>query len=186
MENVNLKGHFLIAMPAMADPRFAKSVSLICEHNADGAVGLVINRPLDMSYQALFKQVGLDIAEHPMAEKPVHYGGPVQTERGFVLHRPAGQWDATINVVDDIALTTSKDILESIANGEGPQSILLTLGYAGWSPGQLEEELAQNAWLSVPADPRVLFDTPSGSVLESAMSLLGINFATLSEEAGHA
>lgn len=186
MDNVNLKGHFLIAMPAMTDPRFAKSVTYVCEHNADGALGLVINRPIEMDFKQLFSQIGLDLDHHPIASKPVMFGGPVQPDRGFVLHQPPGDWDSTIAIVGNTALTTSKDILKAISEGSGPDKVLLTLGYAGWSPGQLEEEMAQNAWLSVPANDHVLFDTPISEKLGSAMHLLGVDFANLSDEAGHA
>jgi len=186
VENVNLTGHFLIAMPAMTDPRFAKSVTYICEHNADGAIGLVINRPIDMTYTALFQQINLDLSNNPIAQEQVHFGGPVQPERGFVLHQPPGDWDSTIAITGDTALTTSKDIPEAVANGTGPEKILLTLGYAGWSPGQLEQEMGQNAWLTVPANEAVIFDIPSSGKLNAAMGLLGLDFARLSDEAGHA
>lgn len=186
MENVNLTGHFLIAMPAMTDPYFAKSVTFICEHNQDGAMGVVINRPIDMTVDALFEQINLPLNDNPLAAKAVHFGGPVQIDRGFVLHQPAGDWDSTIAINGDTALTTSKDILEAVANGQGPEKILITLGYAGWSAGQLEQEMAQNAWLSVQASDAVIFDLPSENKLNAAMNLLGVDFARLSEEAGHA
>ncbi len=186
MENVNLTGHFLIAMPAMADPRFAKSVTYICEHNEDGAIGLVINRPMDMTFNALFEQIDIDLGSNPIASKQVLFGGPVQPDRGFILHQPPGDWDSTIAITGDTALTTSKDILEAVANGTGPQKMLLTLGYAGWSPGQLEQEMGQNAWLSVQASDAVIFDTPTSNKLNAAMQLLGLDFARLSDEIGHA
>lgn len=186
MENVNLTGHFLIAMPAMTDPYFAKSVTFICEHNQDGAMGVVINRPIDMTLDALFEQINLSLDDNPLATSPVHFGGPVQIDRGFVLHQPAGDWDSTIAINGDTALTTSKDILEAVAKGQGPDKILITLGYAGWSAGQLEQEMGQNAWLSVQASDTVIFDLPSENKLHAAMNLLGLDFARLSEEAGHA
>ena len=186
MENVNLTGHFLIAMPAMTDPYFAKSVTFICEHNSDGAMGVVINRPIDMTLNALFEQIDLDINDQPFASTPVHFGGPVQIDRGFVLHQPAGEWQSTIAVYGNTALTTSKDVLEAVANGSGPEKILVTLGYAGWAAGQLEQEMGQNAWLSVKAQDSVIFDVPSVEKFSAAMSLLGVNLAQLSEEAGHA
>lgn len=186
MENVNLTGHFLIAMPAMTDPYFAKSLTLICEHNADGAIGIVINRPIDMQFDTLFQQINLDLKDNPLASSAVHFGGPVQTERGFVLHQPAEAWQSTIAVSSDTALTTSRDILEALANGNGPEKILITLGYAGWSSGQLEQEIGLNAWLSVPADSAVIFDLPDTDKLDAAMELLGVNFGQLSEGAGHA
>ncbi len=186
MENVNLTGHFLIAMPAMTDPYFAKSLTFICEHNKDGAMGVVINRPIDMTLDALFEQIDLDLNDNPIATKSVHFGGPVQIDRGFVLHKPAGEWQSTIAINGDTALTTSKDILEAVAHGNGPEKILVTLGYAGWSAGQLEQEMAHNAWLSVKAADSVIFDLPSADKLDAAMGLLGVDFSQLSEEAGHA
>lgn len=186
MENVNLTGHFLIAMPAMADPYFAKSVAYVCEHNANGALGIVINRPIDMKLHDLFEQISVDLGNVPLGNAPVHFGGPVQIDRGFVLHQPVGQWQSTIAVSGDTALTTSKDILEATARGEGPKKMLVSLGYAGWSPGQLEQELSQNAWLTVAAMDNIIFDLPAEEKLAAAMGLLGVDFASLSEEAGHA
>lgn len=186
MENVNLTGHFLIAMPAMSDPYFAKSVTYVCEHNDQGAMGIVINHPIDMKLDDLFEQINLELADKELGKTPVHFGGPVQIDRGFVLHQPVGQWQSTIAVSGDTALTTSKDILEASAHGDGPKKMLVSLGYAGWSAGQLEQELAQNAWLTVPAQDSVIFDLPSDQKLGAAMSLLGLDFARLSEEAGHA
>ncbi|MGH8771654.1 MAG: YqgE/AlgH family protein, partial [Burkholderiales bacterium] len=145
MQNVNLTGHFLIAMPSMADPHFAKSLTFICEHNDQGALGLVVNRPIDMTLQSLFEQLGIEQTEHSMDSLPVHFGGPVQTDRGFVLHEPVGRWQSTLAVDGNVGLTTSKDILEAVSKGEGPRNLLVTLGYAGWAPGQLEHELRQNA-----------------------------------------
>lgn len=186
VENVNLTGHFLIAMPAMTDPYFAKSVTFICEHNQDGAMGVVINRPIDMTFDTLFEQINLDLKDNPIASKAVHFGGPVQIDRGFVLHQPAGEWQSTIAIDGETALTTSKDILEAIALGTGPKKMLITLGYAGWAAGQLEQEMGQNAWLSVKAQGSVIFDLPSDEKLDAAMGLLGLDFARLSEGAGHA
>jgi putative transcriptional regulator len=186
VENVNLTGHFLIAMPAMADPYFAKSVAYVCEHNENGALGIVINRPIDMKLDDLFEQISIDLKDKELGSSAVHFGGPVQVDRGFVLHQPVGEWQSTIAVSGDTALTTSKDILEATARGEGPQKILVSLGYAGWSPGQLEQELSQNAWLTVPATEGIIFDLPAEEKLVAAMSLLGVDFASLSEEAGHA
>ncbi|MCB5188424.1 YqgE/AlgH family protein [Methylobacillus caricis] len=190
MENVNLTGQFLVAMPAMTDPYFAKSVTFICEHNADGAMGVVINRPIDMKLEALFKQVDLQLNDNPLAAQSVFLGGPVQLDRGFVLHQPEGDWNSTISINGNTALTTSKDILEAIANGQGPSKILITLGYAGWSAGQLEQEIAQNAWLTIEADitarDHLIFDLPHTNKVEAAMALLGLDFARFAEEAGHA
>ncbi|MCX7627922.1 MAG: YqgE/AlgH family protein [Methylophilaceae bacterium] len=186
MENVNLTGHFLIAMPAMADPYFARTVAYICEHNQNGALGIVINRPIDLTLQDLFRQVDLELQDTELAHAPVHFGGPVQIDRGFVLHQPVGAWQSTLRVSGDTALTTSRDILEATARGAGPRKMLVTLGYAGWSPGQLEQEISQNAWLTVPANDSIIFDLPAERKLAAAMALLGVDFATLSEEAGHA
>ena len=186
MENINLTGHFLIAMPAMQDPYYSKSLTYICEHNQDGAMGVVINRPTDMPLEKLFEQIKVDLSNVRIAKKPVHFGGPVQLDRGFVLHQPAGSWQSTIAVHGDTALTASKDILEAVAKGEGPEKIIVTLGYAGWSAGQLEEEMAHNAWLSVQANDHVIFDTPTEYKLNAAMHLLGIDLSQLSDEAGHA
>ncbi|HTP94859.1 MAG TPA: YqgE/AlgH family protein [Burkholderiales bacterium] len=186
MTNVNLTDHFLIAMPNMADPYFAKSLTYICEHNDRGALGLVVNRPIDMTVSALLEQVSIPISGQDLQSVPVHFGGPVQVDRGFVLHRPVGAWQSTLAVSGDIGLTTSKDILQAVGRGEGPQRMLVTLGYAGWAPGQLEHELAQNAWLTVQATSEVIFDLPHEERLVAAMELLGINFATLSDGAGHA
>ena len=186
MQSVNLTRHFLIAMPAMTDPHFAKTLTFICEHNDQGALGVIVNRPIDMTLHALLTQI--DIARPAAACKtvPVHYGGPVQIDRGFVLHAPAGAWKSTLTVGEEIGLTTSKDILEAAARGEGLAQMLVTLGYAGWAPGQLEHELAQNAWLTVNADTRILFETPAEQRYDASLKLLGISRAMLSDDAGHA
>lgn len=191
LENINLTGHFLIAMPNLTDPYFAKSVTFICTHNQDGAMGIVINRPTDMTYEVLFEKIKVDLENKMIASNPVLYGGPVQAERGFVLHQPAGEWDSSITICDKITLTTSKDILEAVAVGTGPSKLLLTLGYAGWTPGQLEQEIAQNAWLSVQAKDadtlnKILFETPHEEQFNAAMALLGFDPAMLSDVVGHA
>lgn len=186
VKNVNLTGHFLIAMPTMADPYFARSVTYICEHGPQGAMGIVINRPTDMKLDDLCNQINIQLDRPEIRQTPVHFGGPVQIERGFVLHQPVGHWNSTIAVTGDTALTTSKDILEAVAHGAGPAKMLVTLGYAGWSAGQLEQELAQNAWLTVPAQDSIIFDIPSSQKFSAAMGLLGLDLARLSEEAGHA
>jgi len=154
-------------------------------------MGVVINRPIDMKLDALFEQINLQLENDTLAQSAVHFGGPVQIDRGFVLHQPAGTWDSTIAVHGNTALTTSKDILEAVAHGQGPEKMLVTLGYAGWAAGQLEQEMAQNAWLSVKPDDlqsqdKVIFDIPNEEKFTAAMALLGINLATLSDEAGHA
>ena len=192
MSSIDLTHHFLIAMPNMADPYFSRSLTYICEHNDQGALGLVINRPIDMTLQALFERLSLTLRDSEYADAPIYFGGPVQTDRGFVLHAPAGNWQQTLRVGEKSGLatsnglTTSKDILEAVGRGEGPARLLVTLGYAGWSPGQLEHELSQNAWLTVQAQDGIIFDTPAEERLPAAMELLGIDFATLQDEAGHA
>ena len=186
MQQVNLTQHFLIAMPAMVDPHFAKSLTLVCEHNDQGALGLVVNRPTEMNLHALLEQVSIDPQGDAFKSIAVHFGGPVQVDRGFVLHTPVGEWQSTLAVGSEIGLTTSKDILQAVARGEGPNHLLVTLGYAGWAPGQLEHELTQNAWLTVPAQAGVIFDHPPDARLPAAMELLGIDFTQLSEQAGHA
>jgi putative transcriptional regulator len=186
MQSVNLTHHFLIAMPNMADPHFSKTLTYVCEHNEQGALGLVINRPLDITLATLLEQVSIPAASVDRRSDAVHFGGPVQTDRGFVLHSPLGQWQSTLSISADIGLTTSKDILEAAARGEGPRQMLVTLGYSGWAPGQLEHELAQNAWLTVEASEEVIFELPAEQRLPRAMQLLGVNYATLSEQSGRA
>jgi putative transcriptional regulator len=185
MQHVNLTQHFLIAMPAMADPHFARSLTFVCEHNDQGALGIVVNRPIEMNLHALLEQVSIAPETDVYKSVAVHFGGPVQVDRGFVLHSPLGAWQSTLAVSPDLGLTTSKDILEAVARGDGPAQILVTLGYAGWAAGQLEHELAQNAWLTVQATPHVIFDLPADERLAAAMSLLGVDYAKLSDTAGH-
>jgi putative transcriptional regulator len=190
MASVNLTGQFLIAMPNMVDPNFAKTLTYVCEHNDNGALGLVINRPTDMSLQTLLERINLPGHVNELGGVPVYFGGPVQTDRGFVLHKPVGNWQSTLSVGGAIGLTTSKDILEAVGNGDGPSGILVTLGYAGWAPGQLENELGQNAWLTVSGETEtiadVIFDLPADQRLPAAMRLLGIDLTRLSDEVGHA
>lgn len=186
MQSVNLTHHFLIAMPNMVDPNFARSITYICEHNEQGALGLVVNRPIDLTLGGLIEQVDIALDDRRWADLPVHFGGPVQVDRGFVLHRPAGSWQSTLAVRDDVALTTSKDILEAVARGEGPQQLFVSLGYAGWAAGQLEQELGQNAWLTVAADVDVVFSVPAERRFQAAVDLLGIDLSRLSDDVGHA
>lgn len=186
MSNFNLSHHFLIAMPAMQDPYFAKTLTYICEHSDQGAMGIVVNRPISLTVGELFEQVKLPLQDAERGREPVHFGGPVQTDRGFVLHEPKGHWQSTLAINDKVVLTTSKDILQAVGEGSGPDCLLITLGYAGWEQGQLEDELAQNAWLTVPADEHILFDLPAEERYAAAMSKLGVDYATLSEDAGHA
>jgi len=186
MSQLNLSHHFLIAMPAMTDPYFAKSLTYVCEHSEQGAMGIVVNRPISLTLSELFAQINMELKPAELEDVLVHFGGPVQTDRGFVLHETNGEWQSTLHINNKVELTTSKDILQAIGEGQGPRHLLMTLGYAGWSEGQLEQELSQNAWLSVPADERIMFDLPAEERLPAAMALLGIDFASLSEEAGHA
>lgn len=186
IETIDLTGHFLIAMPAMADPHFSKTVTYICEHNERGSLGVVVNRPTDMTLQGLFEQVDIPLDSPRLRGLPVHYGGPVQVDRGFVLHKPVGSWQSTLQVRNDIGLTTSKDILTALGQGEGPPQVLITIGYAGWSAGQLEHEIRQNAWLTVAAEPQTIFDLPPEARMAGALELLGIDLSRLSEQAGHA
>lgn len=186
MTQLDLSNHFLIAMPAMTDPFFAKSLTYVCEHNEQGAMGIVVNRPISLTLSELYAQINMPLNQNDLEDMLVHFGGPVQTDRGFVLHEPNGEWQSTLRINDKVGLTTSKDILQAVGEGQGPRHLLVTLGYAGWSEGQLEQELSQNAWLSVPADERIMFDLPAEERLPAAMALLGIDYATLSDEAGHA
>ena len=189
MHSINLTDHFLIAMPAMDDPYFSKSLIYVAEHNSHGALGVIINRPIDMNLADLFDKIELPFdatGSNQLINLPVFFGGPVQTDRGFVLHRPIGQWQSTLKVNQDIGLTSSRDILQSVARNGQPCEMLVTLGYSGWGAGQLEQELTQNAWLTVPADAHIMFDIPYEERLPSAMEKLGIGFANFSGSAGHA
>lgn len=182
----NLSNQFLIAMPGMADENFAGTVVFVCEHSARGALGLIINRPSDITVKELFERVGLDTSGLPAAQA-VLQGGPVQTERGFVLHEATDTaFASSLDIPGGLQMTTSKDVLEHMAAGTGPARSLIALGYSGWNAGQLEEELGQNGWLTVEADPSVLFDTPVEARFNAAMALLGFNPAMLSQTAGHA
>jgi putative transcriptional regulator len=170
----------------MADPNFSRTLTYICEHNADGALGVVVNRPMDMTLSGLFKRLKLKLEAGEVGREPVYFGGPVQTEQGFVLHCPVGEWKSTMPIKQELGLTTSRDILEAVSSGAGPGKFLVTLGYSGWAPGQLENELKQNAWLTVEASDAIIFDLPVEARLPAAMGLLGLDYAKLSDEAGHA
>lgn len=188
---INLTNQFLIAMPGMADENFAGSVVYLCEHTSKGALGLVINKPIDIKLRSLFEKVELSLDREELAEQPVYFGGPVQSERGFVLHPKTGTierpYSSTLTIPGgELEMTTSKDVLEAIAQGTGPTKMLVMLGYSGWSAGQLEEELGRNGWLNVDADPAIIFDTPVEERYERAFQLLGIDPHMLSQEAGHA
>jgi putative transcriptional regulator len=204
--STQLSHHFLIAMPGLEDPTFAKSVVYVCEHSERGAMGLIINKPGDLSLKHLFDKVELPLHRQDLLQSNVLHGGPVQTERGFVLHDPMFEKDSvdsenssaeaaatpnsiyasTLSVPGGLAMTTSKDVLEAMANGSGPQRVVVTLGYASWGEGQLESEIGENSWLTVPADPAVIFDTPIEQRYDKALGLLGLQAWMLSSEAGHA
>lgn len=186
MQNTNLTHHFLIAMPSLADSPFERSVVYLAEHNEEGALGLVINRPLELSVKELLERVEIPLQKPERGDELIYLGGPVQTDRGFVLHRPQGEWQSSLRINDEIALTSSRDVLQALAEHGEPQELLIALGYSGWGAGQLEEELAQNSWLTVPADPRIIFDVPPEGRLNAAMQLLGIDFTNLSDTPGHA
>lgn len=183
---MNLTNHFLIAMPSLMDPNFHRTVTYLCAHSDEGAMGLVINRPLDLTLGEVLGHMNLESTDETARNMPVVQGGPVQRERGFVIHAPAGNWDAVLQVGEDIGIATSRDILAAIARGEGPEHALVALGYAGWGAGQLEREVAENAWLSGPAASHILFDVPFEDRWESAARLLGVDVDRLSGEAGHA
>jgi len=185
-DQASLANHFLMAMPGLADPNFDGTLILLAEHSAEGAMGLVLNRPMPFDLRGLFERISLALPDERLAVQTVLAGGPVQSDRGFVLHRPGGQWVASIAISPELSLTSSRDILESIAHAGGPTDVVVTLGYAGWGPGQLEAELAQNAWLSVRADPDLIFLTPIEQRLSAAFGLLGVDPTLLHGSAGHA
>lgn len=182
--NSSLANHFLIAMPALDDPNFSRSVTWLCEHNENGAMGIVINRPSDVSIGELYAHLALTISTEDI-KAPVLIGGPVQTDRGFVIHRPGSTWLSTWSVSQAASLTTSKDVLQAMAQGNGPADAYIALGYAGWGAGQLEQELLANAWLTVEADARILFEVPIEQRWNEAAKLIGIDIALLSGAAGH-
>ena len=182
----SLANHFLIAMPNMVDPNFQGSVIFVCEHNERGALGLVVNRDTEIRVSNLFDRIDLKLEIELDGDRKVLYGGPVQSDRGFVLHTPSRDWNSTLKIASDIALTTSKDVLEALAGGNGPRDWLITLGYAGWAAGQLEHEIADNAWLTVKASADILFRTPVERRFDAAFRLLGFDPGMLSSAAGHA
>ena len=192
---INLTHHFLIAMPGMQDDSFARSVVYLCEHSERGALGLIINKPTDLSLKGLLDKVDLSLRRDDLADAPVFLGGPVQTDRGFVLHDPMRSADApadesayssTMHVPGGLDMTTSKDVLEALSTGAGPRRVLVTLGYSSWGEGQLESELAENSWLTVGADVSLIFDTPVDQRYDSALELLGLQAWRLSPQAGRA
>ena len=182
-----LSRHLLIAMPSLDDPNFARGVTLICQHNADGAMGLVVNRPSDWRLGDLMAQVGIENTPPEIARQIVLAGGPVQNERGFVLHEPSGTWDSSAQISPELVVTTSRDVLKAIAEGRGPTRYIVLLGYAGWIAGQLEQEVRDNAWLTAePKDNAILFDTPIEKRWDNSARLLGVDINLLASAAGHA
>jgi len=188
--SINLTNQFLIAMPGMAGDTFAGTVIYMCEHTDKGALGLVINKPIDIKLKNLFEKVELTLDRDDLAEEPVYFGGPVQTERGFVLHErldsDGGHYNSSLKIPGGLEMTTSKDVLEALSNGVGPRRVLVTLGYSGWGAGQLEDEMGRNSWINVSAAPEIIFETPVEQRYDKALSLLGIDARMLSQEAGHA
>ncbi len=193
---IDLTNQFLIAMPGLADDNFAGSVIYLCEHTERGALGLVINKPSDIKLGKLFEKVELLLDRAELADQPVYLGGPVQTERGFVLHESGdddaadidadgARYNSSLRIPGGLAMTTSKDVLEALASGAGPKRVLVTLGYAGWGAGQLENEIARNGWITVGAKPELIFETPIEQRYNSALGLLGIDPGMLVSEAGH-
>ncbi len=186
---MNLTNNFIIAMPGLADPIFEKSVSYICRHTDQGAMGLTINHPIDISFSHFLSQLDIPLKDETLAATPIYLGGPVETGHGFILHSndtEPGNWSQTLKINDDISLSSSKDILTAIANGEGPADFLITLGYAGWSKDQLENEMQQNSWLNVLADSDIIFNTPSEKRWQKAAMKLGIDINLISGDIGHA
>lgn len=186
MGDSTFTNHLLIAMPTLNDPNFSQAVTLVCEHTDKGALGIVLNKPLPMKLCDVLTQMQLEPSNDEIAAQPVLCGGPVHTDRGFVLHRPGGAWDHTHKVSESIQVTTSRDILAAMARGEGPGDAFIALGYAGWDSGQLEREMRDNAWLSMPADARVIFELPFEERWLAAWRLLGIDVDQLSPDSGHA
>ncbi len=182
----SLTNHFLIAMPGLEDPNFFHTVTYICEHSGQGSMGIIVNRPMDLQLGAMLAQLDIEIADPKSCEQRIYMGGPVQTDRGFVLHSGPELWDSTLRITSSVKVTTSRDILEAIAQGRGPEHTFVALGYAGWAGGQLETEMSANSWLSGPADNKILFDLPAEQRRKAAARLLGVDLDLLSGQAGHA
>ncbi|MGZ4958551.1 MAG: YqgE/AlgH family protein [Methylomonas sp.] len=186
IQSTYLNNQFLIAMPGLADPHFFHTVTYLCQHNQEGALGIVINRPTGMKLADIFQQMGIHTDLEHVSNTPVFAGGPVQQERGFVIHSPCEQhWDSSISTAENITLTSSRDVLEAIAQGKGPQHYLIALGYAGWGSGQLEKEMVENAWLSTPCGEAILYETPISQRWNAAAGQLGIDITRLTTAAGH-
>lgn len=182
----SLANHFLIAMPGLSDPNFSRTVTYVCEHTADGAMGIVINRPMGIQLGEVLTQLDIEVGVRDVVDADVYVGGPVLTDRGFVLHCGAREFDSTLRVTPNLAVTTSRDVLEAVADGSGPERCLVALGYAGWAGGQLERELSENAWLNGPADDGIIFELPSDRRWQAAARLLGVDMNLMSGDAGHA
>ena len=188
----HLANQLLIAMPGMMDDQFAGTVVYVCEHNPQGAMGLVVNRPTNLELKDLFERIELKLETLPLEKQPVYLGGPVQTERGFVLHPQADdtRYSSSLTVPGGLAMTTSKDVLEAVSTGQGPEQFLMTLGYAGWSAGQLEDEISRNGWLNVSTNlddiKKIIFETPYEQRYEKVMNIIGIDPSHLSGDVGHA
>ena len=183
---MNLTDHFLISMPDVTDPYFAKSLIYIAEHHERGALGLMVNRPLSLTFGAFLQKMDITLEKTEMSDLPVFLGGPVQPERGFVLHRPQGKWQSTLKISNDLGLTASRDILHALSEKGAPADFLVVIGYSGWNAGQLESEIKRNAWLTLPADHGLMFDLPPEKRLGQAMQNLGISEVHFSAQAGHA
>ena len=184
--STSLTNHFLIAMPGLQDPNFSRTVTYVCEHTEQGAMGIVINRPMDIRLGEMLDQLDIASDDRQVLDGLVFLGGPVQPERGFVLHSGGDGFDSTLSITPEISVTTSRDVLEAIAEGKGPARKLIALGYAGWGGGQLEQEMSANAWLSGPADEEIIFTLPASARWQAAALLLGVDMNLLSGEAGHA
>jgi putative transcriptional regulator len=181
-----LTNQLLIAMPSMDDPNFAQTVALVCDHSSQGALGLILNKPLPMRMGEIFEQLEIELPAGPLSGREVLRGGPMQTDRGFVVHPACGEWDSTLKVSDSIHVTTSRDILAAMARGQGPREAVVALGYAGWDGGQLEHEIRTNAWLSAPVDSAIIFDLPFESRWHAAARLLGVELDRMSPISGNA
>ena len=186
MSSINLTNHFLIAMPSLTDGYFAQALVYIAEHSEQGALGLIVNRPIEQTLSVLLHKIDLPHHSPSLAQHPVFLGGPLHPERGFVLHRPIGEWQSTLNITPNLGLTSSRDVLQSLTQISEPQEMLVAVGYSGWGEGQLESELAQNSWLTVSADPHILFDLPYAARWPAALKNLGVDAANLASFAGHA
>ena len=186
MKENRLTDHFIIAMPGLMDENFYQAVTYICEHDDNGTFGIIINRESEITLSEVMQQMNIAYQPGDAAQEPVFTGGPVQANRGFILHRPTGNWDSSLVINDSVALTTSRDILEAIAEDRGPDDTIIALGYAGWGPGQLEQEMAANTWLSCPADQQIIFETPVKDRWQAAADLIGVDLSLLSSDTGHA